>query len=194
MIAESPLYSLTRHHDQLTTPRPAGSWRKSGAWRLCWCIGSLRRGVHICGMCRGFALPATNSRGNTSTSGRAVFPRRYLAMENFVHRMMYLGTSLFPVYGKFSIEQFILALQLSHLTFQVLHALLEACNLRILGLPCCWSWEMASRVRCRALLLFSAARRTTASVFGFRFTYGLHGSSYADRLEGPTQPVPVPSP
>jgi hypothetical protein len=47
-------------------------------------------------------------------------------MANVVHRRMYLGTRLFSVYGKFSIEQFILALQLSHLTFQVLHALLEA--------------------------------------------------------------------
>jgi hypothetical protein len=65
-------------------------------------------------------------------------------MERFVYRMMYLGTSLFSVYGEFSIEQFILAPQLSHLTFQVLHALLEACNLRILGLlafPLAWLGE-----------------------------------------------------
>jgi len=48
--------------------------------------------------------------------------------------LLYLGTSLCSVYGKFSIQQFILAPQLSHLTFQVLHALLEACNLRVLGL------------------------------------------------------------
>jgi len=34
MIAESPLNSLTRHHDHLTTPRPAGSWRKGGGMEV----------------------------------------------------------------------------------------------------------------------------------------------------------------
>src|SRR3989442_3687690 len=65
---------------------------------------------------------------------------------------------------------------------------------KLIGLPCCWRLWMASRVRSLACSLFCAARRITASVFGFRFISCLPGFSNAGQQEGAPQQGLAPSP
>jgi hypothetical protein len=61
---------------------------------------------HICSILRGFTLPATNSRGNTSTSGMLVFPQKYQTMEQLClpeNNSNYQGTDLFDTYNNIDV-------------------------------------------------------------------------------------------